>query len=826
MKFWKRSLLARLVLSYLLLSLLTVGLVGFIAFIQAREALRASIFERLNGVATLKSNELNRWVNDQLRDILFIASLPTIQIQGEILFNQPQTAPAYQVAYTALSTYLAAVIAEKPGLQEIFILDMKGNVIISTEPAHVGENRAAENYFLRGQVLLFPASSFIQNVYISPETGRPAMTIVVPFFGQAGERLGVLAVHLYLERMNRIILDRTGLGQTGETYLVDQSHQFVSEARFRNQLFEFPQGIHTTGIDAAIQRQDGAGLYLNYEGKPIIGVYRWLNERELALLAEMSEAEAFAPARRLAENILLIGLLLAGLLGLSVYLLARQTARPILAITDTAAQVAAGDLSATVPVLTEDEVGSLARTFNQMTGQLQSLYTHLEELVADRTHRLEIVALLGERLNAILDSDLLLMEIVNQIKESFGYYHTHIYLLDEQREKLVMAAGTGQAGAELKARGHAIALATPTSLVARAARTGEIVKEDNVREAVDWLPNPLLPDTFSEIAVPIIIGGKVEGVLDAQEDQLDAFDEGDAGLLRSAANQVAVALNNARLFSHIQRANKQLKALNLRLQDELTLARQIQQSLLPPPRPNCLDLDILCYSQPALEVGGDLYVYHEIDTNQDAQPMFRYVVAVGDVSGKGMPAALLMAVSLALFRSMVGYGLAPNELLTRMDQVIASYTQTSYQNCALVYMEISRPVAMHLSDSREGETVYTLQAGNAGCMIPIIKRFNGQVEWVEIGGLPLGIGLGADIGYRDATLSLAKGDLIILSSDGVIEARGAANDLLGFDRFEQMVKNGPNSSAEAMLEYLKQEVFAFTSETELEDDMTLVVVRV
>jgi serine phosphatase RsbU (regulator of sigma subunit)/HAMP domain-containing protein len=826
MKFWKRSLLARLVLSYLLLSLLTVGLVGSIAFVQAREALRVSLFERLNGVATLKANELNRWVNDQLRDVLFIANLSIIQIQGEILFRQPETAPAYQAAYTTLSTYLADVIADKPGLREIFILDMAGNVVVSTEPAHVGENRAAENYFMRGRELLFPASRFIQNVYISPETGRPAMTIVVPFFGQSGERLGVLAVHLYLERMNRIILDRTGLGQTGETYLVDQAHQFVSEARFRNQLFEFPQGIHTAGIDAALQKQDGTGLYLNYEGVPVIGVYRWLNERELALLAEMSETEAFAPARRLATNILLIGLLLAGLLGLGVYWLARQIARPILALTDTAAQVAAGDLSATTPVLTEDEVGSLARTFNQMTGQLQNLYAHLEELVANRTHRLEIVALLGERLNAILDSDLLLMEIVNQIKESFGYYHVHVYLLDEPGERLVMAAGAGQVGAEMKARGHAIPLMTPTSLVARAARTGEVVKEDNVREAADWLPNSLLPDTFSEIAVPIIIGGKVEGVLDAQEDRLAGFDAGDAGLLRSAANQVAVALNNARLFSHIQRANKQLKALNLRLQDELALARQIQQSLLPPPRPDWLDLDILCYSQPALEVGGDLYVYHEIDTNHEAQPRLRYVVAVGDVSGKGMPAALLMAVSLALFRSMVGHGLAPNELLARMDQVIAGYTQASYQNCALVYMEISRPLSRRLSDSGEGESVYTLQAGNAGCMIPIIKRINGQVEWVEIGGLPLGIGLGADVGYQDATLSLAKGDLIILSSDGVIEARSAANDLLGFDRFEQMVRSGPSSSAEAMLEHLKQEVFAFTNETELEDDMTLVVVRV
>jgi serine phosphatase RsbU (regulator of sigma subunit)/HAMP domain-containing protein len=538
----------------------------------------------------------------------------------------------------------------------------------------------------------------------------------------------------------------------------------------------------------------------------------------------MHEAEAFAPARQLAQNILLVGLLLAGLLGAGVYLLARQIARPILAITNTASQVAAGDLTATVPVLTEDEVGVLASTFNQMTQQLQTLYAHLEKLVANRTHRLEIVALLGERLNAILDLDLLLREIVNQIKESFGYYHAHIYLLDEDRERLIMAAGAGLAGAEMKARAHTITLTATASLVARAARTGEIVKEDNVREVADWLPNPLLPDTCSEMAVPIIIGGQVEGVLDVQEDILAGFDEGDASLLRSVANQIAVALNNARLFSHIQQANEQLKALNLRLQDELTLARQIQQSLLPPPRPDWLDLDILCYSRPAYEVGGDLYAYHLFDLSQDAQQTLKYIIAVGDVSGKGMPAALLMAVSLASFRSIVGSGLSPSELLTRMDQVIANYTQTSYQNCALVYTEISRTLPDLMT--RQDEPVYTLHATNAGCIIPIIKRTNGRTEWVDIFGLPLGVGLGTEFGYTEAEVNLARGDLVILTSDGVIEARNAANHLLGFERFEQIVQTGPATSAEAMLEHLKREVFTFTGGAELDDDMTLAVVRV
>jgi PAS domain S-box-containing protein len=300
-------------------------------------------------------------------------------MQGEILFNQATSEAEYQAAYQDLSDYLSSVIAGKPGLQEVFILNPEGKILVSTNKTYVGEDQAAEDYFIRGRALIFPASTWVQNVYISSLTGKPAMTIVVPFFGVSGQRLGVLAAHLYLERMNRIVLDRTGLGESGEAYLVDKSNRFVSEARFRSQQIEFPQGVHTEGIDAAVAGLDGAGLYLNYEGAPVIGVYRWLNDREMALLAEMRQEEAFAPASRLAQIILLIGLSSAGLLAIGVYVLARQITRPIRAMAQTASQVAAGDLTLTTPVMTEDEVGGLARAFNRMTEQLRALYESLEE---------------------------------------------------------------------------------------------------------------------------------------------------------------------------------------------------------------------------------------------------------------------------------------------------------------------------------------------------------------------------------------------------------------------------------------------------------------
>ena len=195
----------------------------------------------------------------------------------------------------------------------------------------------------------------------------------------------------------------------------------------------------------------------------------------------------------------------------------------------------------------------------QSNRELQALSASLEQQVAARTRRLGMVAVMTERLNAILNVDELLDEMVNQLKDKFNYYHVQIYLMDQEQERLVLQAGTGPAGAEMKARGHNISMQAATNLVVRAARTGKPVRIDNVQESPDWLPNLFLPDTYAEIAIPIILDEKVVGVLDIQQDKIAGFDEGDANLLRSLANQVSVAIRNAHVFAEVEAALNELR---------------------------------------------------------------------------------------------------------------------------------------------------------------------------------------------------------------------------------------------------------------------------
>jgi GAF domain-containing protein/HAMP domain-containing protein len=268
--------------------------------------------------------------------------------------------------------------------------------------------------------------------------------------------------------------------------------------------------------------------------------------------------------------------LLAGLLAIGV---AQILAGPITRLTAVATQIAAGDLTAQAPVGSADEIGRLAQAFNDMTSQLRELIDSLEERVTSRTERLELVATLSEHLIAILELETLLQELVNQIKDKFGYYHVHVYLADDANSNLIMTAGVGEAGAQMKAEGHSISLNAPTSLVARAARAGEIIRVDNVREAADWLPNPLLPNTYSEMAVPIIFGKKVVGVLDVQQDKVAGLDEGDVNLLRTLANQVAVAIHNAYQFAEIESALAEAREVQSRYMEQAwEQAKKTQQA--------------------------------------------------------------------------------------------------------------------------------------------------------------------------------------------------------------------------------------------------------
>ncbi len=559
--FW-RQLHWNLILAFVLLAVLPVVGVMIITLSRLSTQAREQVINQLELVVKLRQDQiirlldnsqlaLEQFVADPTRNDKFISfALITVeQAEGDSAYSE-----LYGLAYEDfLNRLLNHTVEAQPLFKEIFFYNTNGYIIAASNIDQVGTEITKQPYFASSLT-----KEYIQAPYWIADSNELVMLITYPLIdNQTGQTAGVLAGRLDMSNLRQIMTDRTGLGETGETYLVSTENNYlVTPSHYKNEGYSLTQSYRSLGIDLALKGENGSGIYEDYRDPPVsvIGVYRWLPELQVAMLAEIDETEAmvsFIEARNFSLVLTVAAILAAVVAG---FVSTFRISKPIIDLTRIATRITSGDLDQQVEIIHRNEIGILATAFNTMTRQLRTLIGSLEEQVLDRTQRLETVAILSERLNAILEINPLLQDLVDQVKVHFDYYHVHIYLFDDEGQRLVMQAGVGEAGQIMKVQGHHIPLITETSLIAQAARSGEVVWVDKVQEVENWLPNPLLPDTQSEMAVPIINKGQVVGVLDVQSNQVAGLDEGDANLLRSLANHVAVALTNAHLFAQNQAA--------------------------------------------------------------------------------------------------------------------------------------------------------------------------------------------------------------------------------------------------------------------------------
>lgn len=245
--------------------------------------------------------------------------------------------------------------------------------------------------------------------------------------------------------------------------------------------------------------------------------------------------------------------------GLSL-LLSRSVSDPIHQIITVLNKAEKGDLKLRANVDATDEVGELAMHFNRMISKLDALQGTLESQVAERTEQLKATLEVSHVASTILDPDELIKRVVNLITDRFGYYYTAIFLIDDSGQWAVLNEATGSAGQTLKSRGHKLPVGgksmVGTAIATRQARIALDVGMEPVR-----FENPLLPETRSEIALPLMVGERIIGIMDVQSKQEAAFKEQDVETLQGMANSVATALENARLFRETQNGLEELRLI-------------------------------------------------------------------------------------------------------------------------------------------------------------------------------------------------------------------------------------------------------------------------
>jgi phosphoserine phosphatase RsbU/P len=408
------------------------------------------------------------------------------------------------------------------------------------------------------------------------------------------------------------------------------------------------------------------------------------------------------------------------------------------------------------------------------------------------TRQARTLVLLNEiarELTSILNVDELLKRIAELLSRLIDYQMFSILLLDATGEKLQHRFSQRfQENVQLK---HEVAQGR--GVVGYAAEHKEAVLVPDVSKDPRYVE--LNPETRSELAVPLIYKDKVIGVLDLEHTRRGFFTDDHKRTVTTLAAQVAIALENARLYEQIARQEK-------RLERDLALARELQFRLLPQTLPKPEHLEIAAKSMPARAIGGDLYDFVSYSLSRTA-------IIVGDVSGKGAPAAIYAALVSGILRSHAPIEPSPAEMLSALNFSLGE-RRIEAQFVSLIY-------ALWDDPSR------TLRVANSGLPRPLYCH-DGKIELIEIAGLPSG--LFDDAEYDELSFKAKTGDMFIFFSDGILDARNRAGDSFGRGRLEQVVSKNLDSSPDAVVKAIFKAVADHAAGEEAFDDETVVVIRV
>jgi len=404
---------------------------------------------------------------------------------------------------------------------------------------------------------------------------------------------------------------------------------------------------------------------------------------------------------------------------------------------------------------------------------------------------------LSQEIGRSLDLQEVLEYLLESVRTAVQYDAAGVFVLNRsvrlgQDTGGRMIAGMAVVGFDETPRDEDPMLRRGEGIIGHVIATGQTVIAPDVRLDPHYVQGKAA--TLSEIAVPIASGGDVIGALNLESNTLDAFSEADVEFLEFFAVAAAISIEKAVLHREMLEKN--------RIEQQLRIAKQVQMALLPAADPALEGYDIAGTNVPTWEIGGDYFDYLP-------QPDGRLGLAIADVSGKGVPAALIMATFRAALRAQRVRDIPLDAIAGRLNRILLDSMDTS--RFVTAFYGVLEP--------RTGAIGFA----NCGHNPPLLLRAAGGRDVLASGGPALGMWHGAT--FVPGAASVLPGDVLVLYTDGVIEVMNAAGEMFGVDRLEDVIRRRRHDSSRDLVDAVVDATRAFAGREGYEDDFTLVIVR-
>lgn len=573
------GLRTKLLVAFLTVSLIPLAVLTYFNIRAYRASLQQEANDKLFTAAAQTAQSLDDFIAARLSEIETLAGFRAYQGLLEMPAASRRGSQAEQEALALLD---APTMRSATPMLGLALLDRNGRNILDSEAGNVGQDESGLAFFSEA---LAEDGPYASSAIIPLGAGQqPSLYFSHAIHNDNGQTIGVLRARYALQELQArvqsaqnlagpesfaVVFDEEGvhLAHSAAPETIMQAVGPLSDSErdrlvAAHRLPDLPAAALSTDLLQLEQSLANAAQSPLFEAQDVATGDR-TNQVAVAQMESQPWQVAYfqpqdvllAPVEAQARNSLLLALVLAAGAVAVALIIAQLVSRPISDLTSAAMRLSEGELNVEAPAGSDDELGMLARTFNSMTLRLRGLIEGLEERVSERTVDLErrasqlmVASEVAKDAATVRDVNRLLRETVQRISEQFGYYHAGVFLLDETGDFAVLRAASSAGGQRMLARGHQLAVGK-VGLVGYVTGTGKPRIARDVGDDAVHFANPDLPDTRSELSLPLVAGGQIVGALDVQSTEPDAYDEDDVLALQTMADQLAIAIENARLLS-------------------------------------------------------------------------------------------------------------------------------------------------------------------------------------------------------------------------------------------------------------------------------------